>query len=971
MVNYSLEAQPTTDSIVDFWSAVTPTKQYPADPRKTEQLIRWCQQDTPPTDLPCPPDPNWSGPNWLYAALQSQLTATITCNERRLRLFESRIGTAHDGRYLAELILRASYYAIRSEYTTARRYGQQAVRLADSLQTLQGWARVVQSRILFRQESNLPLAYSMLNQALELSRQQHDPYLEANALSVLGQINRRIYFGASLKALPYHQAALQIGIAQRDTMLIAQETLLLAFNYEDAGRFDLFIEHALQLIPLTEAKHLPRISAWLMVLASQRTPIGSVAIREALIQKSTQYSRLTGEIFQLEQAYYALYDIFMENSRTDEARQVALRIDSLNRLTASHRAYSPSTNLLWYQLAKRKGDKTSALAYLEKEYQTVSQRYQTQNAAALSQWEAIFHTEEQAILLKQRDQQYTYLIIVIGLVTLLLLTTAVALYFQNKSKRAVRRQMVLTAAQADQLRQVDALKGQFFANVSHELRTPLTLILGPLGSLLKKSGTGDQNGELLRTAHQSARRLLELVNEIMDLTKLEAGKLEVTNEPVNLHTLMSRIVANFTSLAHQSGVDLELRFDTDTTLTVELDLNKFQKILDNLLINAFKFTPSGGRICVNVTDSPGQIHIKVSDTGRGIYPNDLPHVFDRYFQTKQPGSPSEGGTGIGLALSAEFAKLLGGQLLVDSQWQQGTTFYLDIPKRIVPAEVTESVALGEPDELAIFPIQGMTVPVSSQPDNRRATLLLVEDDVSLRNYLTAILQPIYTVIAAQNGREALDQLSTLSTLPSLIISDLMMPVMDGFQLLETLKQSDTYRHIPVVMLTARADKTDKLQALRLGVDDYLLKPFDEDELTARVTNLLTHRQQRHALAPVGTNVTEEPGPVPIVSSVDVAWLERLEQHTQEQLVQFDLTADQLADAISVSRSTLFREIKRLTGLTPAQYITEARLQYARTLLENRRVSSVKEAAHQVGLRQTKHFSITFKSRFGKLPSDYL
>ena len=969
-----LPAQPSADSTVDFWSAVRPTHRRPADPEKIKRLTQWCQQQIPPADLACPTGLIWtttpqSPQNWLYPALQSQFTATVACNEQRLRVLESRIGNVRDDRYLARLILRASFYVLRNEYSTARQYGQQAVQLADSLRTLQGWARLVQSRVLFGQETNFSLAYSFVNQALDMARAQHDPYLEANTLSMLGIINRRIYFGASLKALPYHQAALQMATARRDTLLMAQEIQAIGFNYEDAGRKDKFVEAMLQLVPL--ASKYARIKARLLVVVSRLLPDHSVTEQGLLLQKALQYSTLTGETAHLEYIYHDLYELSLANNRINEATQIAQRIDSLNRILAPHRSYSASTNLIGYQLAKQKGDKAGALAHLEKEYQNVSRRYQTQNATALSQWEAMFHKEEQDLQLKQREQQHTFLLIVIALVTLLLLTTAVALYFQHKSKRAVRRQMALTADQADQLRQVDALKTRFFANVSHELRTPLTLILGPLSSLLKRPPVDAESKEFLQTAQQNARRLLELVNEIMDLTKLEAGKLEVVHEPVSIHPLMSQIVANFESLAHQSSIQLDLVCDIRSNLLVELDRRKFQRILDNLLINAFKFTPANGRIVVKAMDKPGQIHIEVADTGRGIYPDDLPYVFDRYFQTTQPGSPSEGGTGIGLALAAEFTKLLGGELWVKSQWQHGTTFYLEIPKRVVTPEATP-VALSKEESGDMVALVGPDLATSSDtPADSRKTLLLVEDDKSLRHYLMTVLQPMYTVRVAQNGQEALDQLAQLPTLPSLIISDLMMPILDGFQLLEALKRTDAYRHIPVVMLTARADKADKLQALRLGVDDYLLKPFDEDELMARVANLLVHTHLRQLQPAISADTADEPDPAPLMSRVDADWLKRLEQHTQNQLGQFDLTADQLADLMAVSRSTLFREVKRLTGLTPAQYLTEARLQQARLLLENRQVASVKALAQRVGLRQVKHFSLTFRNRFGKLPSEYL
>jgi DNA-binding response OmpR family regulator len=255
------------------------------------------------------------------------------------------------------------------------------------------------------------------------------------------------------------------------------------------------------------------------------------------------------------------------------------------------------------------------------------------------------------------------------------------------------------------------------------------------------------------------------------------------------------------------------------------------------------------------------------------------------------------------------------------------------------------------------------------------TVLVVEDNPSLQEYLLAILQPRFNVLLAENGQEALQQLAQANSLPSLIVSDVMMPLMDGFQLLSQLKGSDAYRLIPVIMLTARADKADKLRALRIGVDDYLLKPFDEDELLARITTLLTNQRERQRYV-----LTESDAPIdreeslatlPVMSADDLAWLEKLETVVLAQLSNADLTAEALADELAASRSTLFREVKRLTGLTPTQYITEARFQRARQLLERREVSSVKQLAAMVGFRQVKHFSASYKNQFGKSPSDYL
>lgn len=965
-----VEAQKPADSTVSFWSAVTPTKRHPADPRKIGELSRWCQQHMKQVVIPCPEELNTvektNPAQWFYPVFSNQYISTPACIEKQLRSINATSVNVHDASNLAALILKASYYVQQTKYGTAREYSERAVRLADSLQIFQGWSKLILSRALFGQETNFPRAYSLLNQSLALARKENDLALEAYALSALGMINRRVYFGASLKAIPYHQSALKIGFAQKDTVLIAQELLALSLNYDDAGRIDKHVDYLLQLIPLVNNKALPRIKARLFLMTGRLLPTSLAKFHEPFVRESIRLSQSVGELFYVEYGYQELFEILMEKKQTQEATQVLEKIDSLSQFLTPHRSYSTSTNLLWYQLAKRNGNVTNALTSLEKEYQNVSQRYQTQNAAALSQWEAIFHNQEQNLLLKQQEEQQHYLVIVIVLVTLLLLTAAVALYFQGQSQRATRHQMALTAEQADQLRQLDTLKSQFFANVSHELRTPLTLILGPLGSLLKQTPPVTHQAELLRTADQNARRLLELVNEIMDLTKLDAGKLDVVYDAVRVNQLMSQIVANFEPLAQQSAVHLKRQFGTKANLQIALDVNKFQKIIDNLLINAFRFTPSNGQITVKTSENADWILVEVQDTGRGIHPGDLPHVFDRYFQTQQPGTPSEGGTGIGLALAAEFTRLLGGKIWVESQWQQGACFYVEIPKRIVTPLVTQS----DRDRVGtdLEALQGNYL-VENHPETRRESVLLVEDDQSLRQYLTTILQPSYTVLTVQNGQEALDLLASQQQLPALIISDLMMPVMDGFQLLTALKNADTYRHIPVLMLTARTDKSDKLQALRIGVDDYIVKPFDEDELMARVTNLVTQLSLRLQST---TDSTPEPIALPVItSSNDINWLERLERYVEQELGNFDLTADLLADLLSVSRSTLFREVKRLTGLTPAQYIMESRLQQARFLLENRKVSTVKEVAQRVGLRQVKHFSLTFKNRFGKLPSEYL
>lgn len=533
-------------------------------------------------------------------------------------------------------------------------------------------------------------------------------------------------------------------------------------------------------------------------------------------------------------------------------------------------------------------------------------------------------------------------------------------------------------AQAEKLRELDKVKSRFFANVSHELRTPLTLMLAPIENTLKENQLTNRAYTNLLLAQKNGQRLHRMVNEILDLTKLEAGRLQVHQQKTVLYTFLKNITASFESVANQSEVDFIFKYQEDKYLQLLLDQRKVEIILLNLLSNAFKFTPKQGRVQLSVTNEGEFINFTVSDTGRGIHPEDLPNIFNRFYQSKKKDA-AKGGTGIGLALSREFATLLGGTITVESQLNEGATFTVRLPKQELISQVNETdailiqnEALHTDNQLEIYP-QTTPIPVSS---TSAATILLVEDNHDLRFFIKSILSTEYNVITAENGKVGLEKLSIVHC--QLLISDIMMPIMDGYEFVEKVKSDERFNHIPIIVLTARAALEDKMKALRIGVDDYLNKPFVEEELFVRIENLLRNAKNRQTVIEEAI-VEKEATPVPKTKQTTPStitpemqtWLAEVEALLLEKIETNDYTIDQLARDMAISKRQLSRRIKEIVGVTPNQYLKTIRYTKARELLENKTYTSVKAVAYAVGFKDVRYFSSQFRKRFGENPSEYL
>jgi signal transduction histidine kinase/DNA-binding response OmpR family regulator len=546
----------------------------------------------------------------------------------------------------------------------------------------------------------------------------------------------------------------------------------------------------------------------------------------------------------------------------------------------------------------------------------------------------------------------------------------------SKDKKVIEQQ-------AEELKSLEQLKSRFFANVSHELRTPLTLMLGPIDSLLKRMNKGEEETKLLQFAQRNGQQLQKLINEILDLSKLEANKLEIKEEPTFFYAFLQDQVERFHSFIMNNQLSFNLDFQIDKSLCILLDKSKFEKIIQNYLSNALKFTPPGGQISIRVEEINGQLQISVKDTGNGIHQDDLPHIFDRFYQSKQSDGVSDGGTGIGLSLCRELAELLNGKVWAESELRKGSTFYFRFPQKIAPPTVQPEIPVAKKEvKISNGQLEKASATTDTcSSDKNRTNILIVEDNPDMRAYLQFLLTD-YHVTTSENGEEALKWLAQNErssngknghfTSPDLIISDLMMPVMDGFEFLEQLKSIDRWRHLPVIMLTAKVNARAKLKALRIGVDDYLTKPFQEEELKTRVENLLhNYRERMNLFKQNEKNIDTKQADQPVIASVDAEWLEKVESIFSEQLSDGSLNLEFSANKVNLSLRQFRRRLKQLTGLSPNQYLKEMRLQRAKDLLSEGKFSTVKEVAFAVGFLDTRYFSDLFQRRFGTKPSALL
>lgn len=530
------------------------------------------------------------------------------------------------------------------------------------------------------------------------------------------------------------------------------------------------------------------------------------------------------------------------------------------------------------------------------------------------------------------------------------------------------KQAAQTKKQLNQLQELDALKTRLYTNITHEFRTPLTIILGVTDRLTEEAEESVQNG--LHMIQRNGHHLLNLINQMLELRKLESGKAPVRMQQGDMLAYLKYITESFDSYA--ASKDIRLHFLTEEeAILMDYDPEKVLNIVSNLLSNAIKFTNKGGDIYVSVAVEQGSnLLLKVKDTGIGIPPEKLTYIFDRFYQVDDSSTRAGEGTGIGLALTKELIKILNGTINVKSELGKGTQFTIHLPiSRDAAMEVSHQLQLVKDKVNAFAPPPVSSVSPTNESEMEAPLALIVEDNSDVRQYIASCLESEYRLAFAENGQLGIDIAREL--IPDLIVSDVMMPEKDGFEVCETLKTDPQTSHIPIILLTARADVESRLQGLQRGADAYLPKPFNKEELLIRMQKLLELRRQlQHYYWSLTANaqpaIKEKMSPE---EEQEHQFVKQVREVIEAHITDPKFVVPDLCRAVGMSHSQLHRKLSALTGLSTNKLIRSIRLNTAKKLLKDPELT-ITAVAYDSGFSDPDYFHRVFKQAFGMTPGAF-
>jgi signal transduction histidine kinase/DNA-binding response OmpR family regulator len=780
--------------------------------------------------------------------------------------------------------------------------------------------------VTFEQAGNIEKAFEYMQKGLSISNLAGNDRYRASAMANIGAIHSRE--GRADSAFYYYSASLEISELLGLDDLIVQNLDNIGAYYSSVDDYETATNYLMSAYQMAERTGQ----------SFQKIYITDHLAKNYLAANNPDSARKYAEI-QLNLAYEFdfLYDQQLAYLNLSD---VYASLNEFDKAFEAHQKYAKVKDSLLNL------DRIQQLEDLRERYET-EQREQTISMLTLEAETASF-------------RRNTYLASGI-LVSLILLM----LYTGQRYKARKNRQLL------EKSEEVAQMKSNFFSNISHEFRTPLTLITGPIEKIHSSIDDPGIRHEL-DIMQKNSDRLLSLINQLLDLSRLDSGTLSLSVEKTELTSLVKGVVMSFQSYAEQHHIHLITETESDF-LQAWVDRPKLETILINLTGNALKFTPDEGNVTValqNITKADGLewCRIIISDTGDGIPEEDLEHVFDRFYRGSDKEQSGTVGSGIGLALTRELVLLHKGEISVKSEAGRGTEFVVDLPvsrKHYHESEITSSSTAGE----LVTTVQSVSETLALPPDEIEADsdsplLLLIEDNADVMNYLRDILKSSYRIITAPDGEAGVEK--ALEEIPDLIISDVMMPNMNGYRVAEILKQDEKTSHIPLILLTAKASHDDKIEGLKTHADDYITKPFRPDELLLRAENLITSRKKLREKY----NRKFEVKPDELsTQSMEEAFLLRVVNIIKKHLLDENFSVDLLAREAGMSRSQLHRKLVALTDLSATDFIRSYRLNLAREMIESH-TGTISEIAYEVGFNSPSYFSKAFKEKFGVSPSEF-
>lgn len=851
--------------------------------------------------------------------------------------------------------------------------------------------------IVYQEQKNMPLALENYQKSLRLSEELNDERGMASAYQNIGMIYQ--YTRDLNKSIEYLEKSKDYFERGDDKRWLVSTYNNMGIVYKDLGEF----EKAKQY--LTDGLILAKQLNYQNDVISSQVNLGNIY-------------KIQGE-FAPALDYYNKALVYLEShQKTNLLANVYLNIGALhnkfNDFTTGKqwctKAYDLSTEynfLLEKKLScecldvsyKNLGNIKLAYDYLSQYYAVRDTLRKLENEEEVNRLEMQYAFDKQHLadslameeqklkqelvyqeeLNQERMQRNTSIYFGVGLLIFALLLFS-RLYITRKTNRKLAEKNKIIEYEKQRAEESERAKEQFFNNVSHEFRTPLTLILGPLDKIMQKIIDPDYKQQL-GMVQRNANRLHNMINELLNLYKLESGTVKLNAKKSDIGQFVYRYVQSFEPLAKQKNINLSFKADSEL-FEVYFDGEKIEKVLSNLLSNAFKFVNTGGKVVVSVENKTSPIEntsgvvISVSDNGIGIPAGKVDNVFDRFYQVDESLSRNYEGTGIGLSLTKELIELHHGWIKAESEEGKGANFTFFLPfgkKHLKPAEIVQDVvtyAPGENLESEIKSELGTDIAVTDgdlKPKKGLPVLLVVEDNPDMRSYIKNDLTEKYKVIEAGNGEEGLEK--AIKYVPDLVISDIMMPKMDGNKMSLKLKEDERTSHIPVILVTARTSTEQKIEGLETGADAYISKPFNPLELQVRIKNLIDQRQKLrsrygkdvdNAIRLADSNIT----------SMDQQFLEKALKVVEENISDSEFTVEIFGSKMAMSRVQLHRKLTALTDQSASRFIRNIRMKHAAELLA-KDGATVTETAYKFGFNNLSYFAKCFSEDYNMTPSEWV